>query len=76
MLLNSMTGVLLRLLENFEGSLFINSNRVSSFDPAALSRVTLAVKFYPLDRSGMRQVWRNTLARVRNFSRLFPMLYF
>ena len=55
MLLNSMTGVLLRLLENFEGSLFINSNRVASFDPAALSRVTLAVKFVPLDQSGMRQ---------------------
>ena len=36
LLLNSMTGVLLRLLETFEGSLFINSNRVASFDPAAL----------------------------------------
>ena len=64
LLLNSMTGVLLRLLENFEGSLFINSNRVSSFDPAALSRVTLAVKFTPLSKEGMRQVWRNTIARV------------
>jgi len=64
LLLNSMTGVLLRLLESFEGSLFINSNRVSSFDPAALSRVTLAVKFSPLSVDGMRQVWRNTIARV------------
>ena len=63
-LLNSMTGVLLRLLENFEGSLFINSNRVASFDPAALSRVTLAVKFTPLTEAGMQQVWRNTIARV------------
>eukprot|EP00949_MAST-11_sp_MAST-11-sp1_P001464 g1464.t1 len=64
LLLNSMTGVLLRLLENFEGSLFINSNRVSSFDPAALSRVTLAVKFSPLSKDGMRQVWHHTIARV------------
>ena len=64
LLLNSMTGVLLRLLETFEGSLFINSNRVASFDPAALSRVTLAVKFSPLAPDGMRQVWRNTIARV------------
>ena len=56
--------VLLRLLETFEGSLFINSNRVASFDPAALSRVTLAVKFSPLTPDGMRQVWRNTIARV------------
>lgn len=64
LLLNSMTGVLLRLLETFEGSLFINSNRVSSFDPAALSRVTLAVKFAPLGKDGMQQIWRNTIARV------------
>jgi hypothetical protein len=64
LLLNSMTGVLLRLLETFEGSLFINSNRVSSFDPAALSRVTLAVKFSALDKDGMQQIWRNTIARV------------
>ena len=56
--------MLLRLLETFEGSLFINSNRVASFDPAALSRVTLAVKFSPLTPDGMRQVWLNTIARV------------
>lgn len=46
------------------GSLFINSNRVSSFDPAALSRVTLAVKFSPLGKDGMEQIWKNTIARV------------
>lgn len=64
LLLNSMTGVLLRILETFEGSLFINSNRVSSFDPAALSRVTLAVKFSPLTKEGMKKVWQSTIARV------------
>ena len=92
LLLNSMTGVLLRILEAFEGkqhmicfcsncrpsqpqltqkfatifigSLFINSNRVSSFGPAALSRVTLAVKFSPLSKDGMKQIWRSTIARV------------
>eukprot|EP00290_Baffinella_frigidus_P029199 CAMPEP_0180223982 /NCGR_PEP_ID=MMETSP0987-20121128/21777_1 /TAXON_ID=697907 /ORGANISM="non described non described, Strain CCMP2293" /LENGTH=1030 /DNA_ID=CAMNT_0022186659 /DNA_START=27 /DNA_END=3119 /DNA_ORIENTATION=- len=48
LLLNSMTGVLLRLLETFDGALFITSNRASSFDPAALSRVTLAVRYHPL----------------------------
>jgi len=66
LLLNSMTGVLLRILETFEGSLFINSNRVSTFDPAALSRVTLAVKFSPLTKEGMNQIWRNSIARVLN----------
>lgn len=64
LLQNSMTGVLLRLLENFEGSLFITSNRASFFDPAALSRVTLAIRYDPLDKAGKRSVWRNALARV------------
>jgi quinol monooxygenase YgiN len=64
LLLNSMTGVLLRLLEGFDGSLFITSNRASTFDPAALSRVTLAVRFEALDASAKTEVWGNMLARV------------
>jgi SpoVK/Ycf46/Vps4 family AAA+-type ATPase len=64
LLLNSMTGVLLRLLESFNGALFITSNRAASFDPAALSRVTLAVRYLPLDAGAKRAVWRNALARV------------
>ena len=64
LLLNSMTGVLLRLLESFNGALFITSNRAASFDPAALSRVTLAVRYQPLDAGAKRAVWRNALARV------------
>ena len=64
LLLNSMTGVLLRLLESFNGALFITSNRAASFDPAALSRVTLAVRYQPLDADAKRAVWRNALARV------------
>ena len=64
LLLNSMTGVLLRLLEAFDGALFITSNRAASFDPAALSRVTLAVRYEPLDATAKRAIWRNALARV------------
>lgn len=64
LLLNSMTGVLLRLLEGFDGSLFITSNRASSFDPAALSRITLAIRFEPLDAAAKAQVWTNMLARI------------
>lgn len=64
LLLNSMTGVLLRLLETFNGALFITSNRASAFDPAALSRVTLAVRYEPLGAEAKHAVWRNALARV------------
>ncbi len=64
LLLNSMTGVLLRLLESFDGALFITSNRAAEFDPAALSRVTLAIRYEPLDDSARAQVWRNALVRI------------
>lgn len=63
-LINSMSAVLLRLLEGFSGALFITSNRAAAFDPAALSRVTLAIRFPSLDTAGKRQVWRGWLVRV------------
>ena len=63
-LINSMSAVLLRLLEGFSGALFITSNRAAAFDPAALSRVTLAIRFLLLDTAGKRQVWRGWLVRV------------
>ena len=62
--LNSMTGVLLKILENFTGSLFITSNRAAAFDPAALSRVTLAIQFHPLTKEGLRKVWHEALYRI------------
>ncbi len=48
LMLNSMTSILLRLLESFDGTLFITSNRAASFDPVALSRVMLAIRYKPL----------------------------
>jgi len=64
LMLNSMTSILLRLLEGFDGTLFITSNRASSFDPAALSRVTLAIEYKPLEETGKELVWKNALTRV------------
>eukprot|EP00833_Pecoramyces_ruminatium_P007708 jgi/Orpsp1_1/1181740/evm.model.c7180000078411.1 len=64
LMLNSMTSILLRLLESFDGTLFITSNRAASFDPAALSRVTLAIEYKPLQETGKELVWKNALTRV------------
>lgn len=61
LLLNSMVGVLLKALDSFEGLLFITSNRVAAFDPAALSRVTLAIRYGSLKNSGRMKVWNNVL---------------
>lgn len=62
--LNSMTNVLLRLLESFNGALFLTSNRAKCFDPAALSRVTLAIRYDALDDDGKAKVWINLLSRI------------
>ena len=62
--INSMSAVLLRLLEHFDGALFITSNRAAAFDPAALSRVTLAIQYSPLARDGLSTVWEHALRRV------------
>ena len=59
-----MTSILLHLLECFDGVLFITSNRVSSFDTTALSRITLAIKYQNLNDNSKSIVWRNALIRV------------
>ena len=64
LLLNSLVGVLLRTLDRFEGQMFITSNRLESFDPAALNRVTLAIRYDPLTTEGLESIWYNVLKRV------------
>ena len=64
LLLNSMVGVLLKALDGFEGLLFITTNRVAAFDPAALSRVTLAIRYGSLKTSGRAKVWEGLLKRA------------
>lgn len=62
--LNSLTGVLLRSLENFDGQLYITSNRLQHIDRAVLSRVTLALKYDALDANARASLWSNTLKRA------------
>ncbi|KAI3630933.1 hypothetical protein MIR68_011016 [Amoeboaphelidium protococcarum] len=59
---NSMVGVILRLTEYHRGVIFFTSNRVSSFDPAFQSRVTVAMRFKSLDAEDRAKIWRNLLS--------------
>lgn len=63
--LNSLTGVLLRSLENFDGQLFITSNRLQHIDRAVLSRVTLALKYDALTAESRAILWQNILKRAK-----------
>ena len=61
---NAMTCVMLRLLEYHQGILFLTTNRVTEFDPAVESRVTVALKYNQLTEAARSQVWKNMIARV------------
>eukprot|EP00834_Sanchytrium_tribonematis_P007667 NODE_731_length_4356_cov_0.328870.p1 type:complete len:645 gc:universal NODE_731_length_4356_cov_0.328870:2750-816(-) len=61
---NAMTCVMLRLLEYHPGILFLTTNRVTEFDPALESRVTVALKYTSLTPQARSQVWKNMTARV------------
>ncbi len=58
---NAMVSVMLRLIEYFQGVLFLTTNRVRSFDPAFQTRITVALKYKPLDENAREQVWKNLL---------------
>lgn len=47
---NAMVGVIMRLIEYYQGVLFLTSNRVACFDEAFYSRITVALKYDPLTR--------------------------
>lgn len=64
LLRNTLVSVLLRLLEYFQGILFLTSNRVKTFDEAFQSRVNLAVHFKELSASQRKKVWRLWMERL------------
>ncbi|KAJ3085777.1 hypothetical protein HK102_013838 [Quaeritorhiza haematococci] len=61
---NAMVCVMLKILEYHPGILFLTTNRVTEFDPAFESRVTVALKYDHLPPEARTQVWKNLVARV------------
>ncbi|USP79640.1 hypothetical protein yc1106_06914 [Curvularia clavata] len=55
---NELVSVLLRVLEYFEGILFLTTNRAHKMDPAFNSRIHLKIAFPPLSPESKRQLWR------------------
>jgi AAA+ superfamily predicted ATPase len=54
--------VFLRILEYYEGIMFLTTNRISTFDAAFKSRIHVAIKYRALSASSRRDVWK-TFAR-------------
>jgi adenylate kinase family enzyme len=61
---NALVCVMLRQLEYHNGVLFLTSNRISDIDAAVQSRLTLALRYEPLDVRGRQEVWNTLLSNV------------
>jgi len=56
--MNAVVGVFLRVLEYFNGLLFLTTNRVDDIDEAIVSRCIALIKYYPPDDDARRRIWR------------------
>lgn len=56
--MNAVVGVFLRVLEYFNGLLFLTTNRVDDIDEAIVSRCIALIKYYPPDRAARKRIWQ------------------
>ncbi|KAF2822706.1 P-loop containing nucleoside triphosphate hydrolase protein [Ophiobolus disseminans] len=59
---NKLVSIFLRVLEYYEGTMFLTTNRVQTFDPAFQSRIHISLSYLPLSVESRRTVWANFLA--------------
>ncbi|KAL2819821.1 P-loop containing nucleoside triphosphate hydrolase protein [Aspergillus granulosus] len=58
---NELVSIFLRLLEYYEGLLFLTSNRAENLDPAFESRIHLTIQYPELNTAARRQIWSQFL---------------
>ena len=56
--------IFLRLLEYFQGILFLTTNRVQTFDPAFQSRIHVALRYGELTGKAKKTVWKTFIEKV------------
>jgi len=56
--MNAVVGVFLRVLEYFNGLLFLTTNRVDDIDEAIVSRCIALIKYYPPDCEARGKIWQ------------------
>jgi hypothetical protein len=57
MTMNAVVGVFLRVLEYFNGLLFLTTNRIDDIDEAVVSRCIALIKYSPPDAAARRRIW-------------------
>ncbi|KAK9425272.1 putative AAA+ ATPase domain-containing protein [Seiridium unicorne] len=70
---NALVSVFLRVLEYYEGVLFLTTNKVGSFDEAFKSRISMALYYPPLDQRQTLAIWKTQMERtIKNSQDLAP----
>jgi hypothetical protein len=57
MTMNAVVGVFLRVLEYFNGLLFLTTNRIDDIDEAIVSRCIALIRFHPPNGPARRRLW-------------------
>jgi len=60
---NKLVSIFLRVLEYYEGIMFLTTNRVNTFDAAFQSRIHISLDYPELSIESRRSVWKNFLAQ-------------
>ncbi|KAI9773296.1 MAG: hypothetical protein M1839_002156 [Geoglossum umbratile] len=60
---NALVSIFLRQVEYFQGSMFLTTNRVKTFDEAFQSRIHFALRYGKLSKSAREKVWVAFLQR-------------
>ncbi|KAF2996284.1 hypothetical protein E8E13_005109 [Curvularia kusanoi] len=58
---NKLVSIFLRVLEYYEGTMFLTTNRVETFDPAFQSRIHISLDYQELSIDSRKTVWENFL---------------
>lgn len=61
---NAIVGTFLKILEYFNGIIFMTTNRVSNFDDAVHSRIHITLEYSKLDRKSRVNIWNNMLKSI------------
>ncbi|RMZ82515.1 hypothetical protein DV737_g1970, partial [Chaetothyriales sp. CBS 132003] len=62
---NALVSIFLRLLEYFQGILFLTTNRVETFDEAFVSRIHLSLRYDELSPKARHRVWKLFLDKTK-----------
>ncbi len=62
---NALVSIFLRMLEYFQGILFLTTNRVATFDEAFQSRIHIGLRYDKLDIKTKKGIWKGFIDRVR-----------